>query len=124
VGICTRSDRIANSPDLMMRLVKGMIEGVVFIQDPRNKREVMEILKKHLRLNTDQDAETSYNSLRTVSSLDVAPDPEAWRNIQKYVSRVSPKVAQVDINQIINLSFVRSLEENGFLLDARKRAGL
>jgi hypothetical protein len=40
------------------------------------------------------------------------------------VSRVSPKVAQVDINQIINLSFVRSLEENGFLLDAKKRAGL
>ena len=107
-----------------MRLVKGMIEGVVFIQDPRNKREVMEILKKHLRLNTDQDAETSYNSLRTVSSLDVGPDPEAWRNIQKYVSRVSPKVAQLDINQIINLSFVRSLEENGFLPEARKRAGL
>ena len=124
VGICTRSDRIANSPDLMMRLVKGMIEGVVFIQDPRNKREVMEILRKHLRLSTDQDAETSYNALRTVSSLDVAPDPEAWRNIQKYVSRVTPKVAQLDINQIINVSFVKTLEENGFLPEARKKLGL
>ena len=124
VGICTRTDRIANSPDLMTRLVKGMIEGVVFIQDPRNKREVMEILRKHLRLSTDQDAETSYNALRTVSSLDVAPDPEAWRNIQKYVSRVTPKVAQLDINQIINVSFVKALEENGFLPEARKRLGL
>lgn len=121
VGICTRSDRIANAPDLMMRLVKGMIEGVVFIQDPRNKREVMDTLKKHLRLSTDQDAETSYNSLRTVSTLDVAPDPEAWRNIQKYVSRVTPKVAQLDINQIINVSFVKTLEENGFLPEARKK---
>ena len=124
VGICTRSDRIANSPDLMMRLVKGMIEGVVFIQDPRNKREVMEILRKHLRLSTEQDAETSYNALRTVSSLDVAPDPEAWRNIQKYVARVTPKVAQLDINQIINGSFVKTLEENGFLPEARKKIGL
>jgi NitT/TauT family transport system substrate-binding protein len=124
VGICTRSDRIANSPDLMMRLVKGMIEGVVFIQDPRNKREVMDILRKHLRLSTDQDAETSYSALRTVSSLDVAPDPEAWKNIQKYVSRVTPKVAQLDINQIINVSFVKSLEENGFLPEARKKLGL
>jgi NitT/TauT family transport system substrate-binding protein len=122
-GICTRSDRIANSPDLIMRLVKGMIEGVVFIQDPRNKREVMEVLKKHLRLNTDQDAETSYNSLRTVSTLDVAPDPEAWRNIQKYVSRVTPKVAQLDVNQIINVSFVKTLEQNGFLPEARKKLG-
>ncbi len=110
VGICTRSDRITNAPDLIMRLVRGMIEGVVFIQDPRNKREVM-----------DQDAETSYNSLRTVSTLDVAPDPEAWRNIQKYVSRVTPKVSQLDINQIINVSFVKTLEENGFLPEARKK---
>ena len=124
VGICTRGDRIASSPDLMMRLVKGMIEGVGFIQDPRNKREVMDILRKHLRLSTDQDAETSYNALRTVSSLDVAPDPEAWRNIQKYVARVTPKVAQLDINQIINVSFVKTLEENGFLPEARKKLGL
>lgn len=124
VGICTRSDRIVNSPDLMMRLVKSMVEGVVFIHSPGNKREVMEVLKKHLRLSTDQDAETSYNALRTVSSLDIAPDPAAWRNIQKYVARVTPKVGQVDIHQIINGSFVKTLEDTGFIAEAKKRQGL
>ena len=124
VGICTRSDRIVNSPDLILRLVKGMVEGVAFIHSPRNKREVMEVLKKHLRLSSDQDAETSYNALRTVSSLDVAPDPEAWKNIQKYVARVTPKVGQLDIHQIINGSFVKALEETGFIAEAKKRHGL
>ena len=124
VGICTRSDLIANSPDLILRLVKGMVDGVAFIQEPRNKRDVMGVLKKNLRLSTDGDAETSYNSLRLVASLDVAPDPEAWRNIQRFVSRVSPKVAQLDIHQIINGSFVKSLEETGLLPEARKRLGL
>jgi NitT/TauT family transport system substrate-binding protein len=124
VGICTRSDRISNSPDLIMRLVKGMVEGVVFIHSPRNKREVMEVLKKHLRLRTDQDAETSYNALRTVSSLDVAPDPAAWRNIQKYVARVTPKVGQLDIQQIINGNFVKMLDETGFIAETKKRYGL
>ncbi|HEU4340800.1 MAG TPA: ABC transporter substrate-binding protein [Candidatus Binatia bacterium] len=123
-GICTRSDRITNSPDLIMRLVKGMAEGVAFIQEARNKREVMGVLKKNLRLGTDQDAETSYNTLRLVSTLDIAPDPEAWRNVQRYVSRVNPKVAQVDIHQIINGSFVKSLEDSGFLTEQRKKAGL
>ena len=123
-GICTRSDRIANSPDLIMRLVKGMVDGVAFIQEPRNKREVMDALKKNLRISADQDAETAYNTLRLVSTLDVAPDPEAWRNIQKYVSRVTPKVAQLDIHQIINGSFVKTLEETGFLPEARKKLGL
>lgn len=124
VGICTRSDRIVNNPDLITRLVKAMVEGVAFIHSPRNKREVMEVLKKHLRLRTDQDAETSYNALRTVSSLDVAPDPEAWKNIQKYVARVTPKVGQLDIQQIINGNFVKTLEETGFVAEAKKRYGL
>ena len=107
-----------------MRLVKGMVEGVVFIHSPRNKREVMEVLKKHLRLRTDQDAETSYNALRTVSSFDLAPDPEAWKNIQKYVARVTPKVGQLDIHQIINGNFVKTLEETGFIAETKKRYGL
>jgi len=124
VGICTRSDRIVNSPDLVMRLTKGMVEGVVYIHSPRNKRDVMEVLKKHLRLATDQDAETSYNALRTVSSLDLAPDPEAWKNIQKYVARVTPKVAQLDIQQIINGNFVKTLEETGFIAETKRRYGL
>jgi NitT/TauT family transport system substrate-binding protein len=124
VNICMRSDRIAGSPDLALRLAKGMVEGVVFIHDPRNKRELMDVLKKHLRLATDQDAETSYNTLRSVASLDVAPDLEAWKNIQRFVSRVSPKVAQLDIHQIINGSIVKNLEESGFLPEARKKAGL
>ncbi|MBI2998128.1 MAG: hypothetical protein HYY46_06685, partial [Deltaproteobacteria bacterium] len=124
VGICTRRDLIANSPDLIMRLVKGMVEAVVFIQDPRNKQDVMEVLKRNLRLSTDKDAETTYNALRLVASLDVAPDPEAWRNIQRFVSRVNPKVAQVDIQQIVNGSFVKSLEVTGFLPAARKKLGL
>ena len=123
-GICTRSDRLANTPDLIMRMVKGMIEAVAFIQDSRNKREVVDNLKKHLRLSTEQDAETSYSALRSVATLDVAPDLEAWRNIQKIVARTNPKVGQVEIQQIINGSFVKTLEENGFLPEARKKAGL
>jgi NitT/TauT family transport system substrate-binding protein len=124
VGICTRSDRIVNSPDVILRLTKAMIETVAFSQDPRHKREVMAVLKKNLRLSSDEDTEKSYNSLRMVSTLDVAPDPEAWKNIQRLVSRVTPKVAQLDINQIVNGSFVKTLEENGFLPEARKKIGL
>jgi NitT/TauT family transport system substrate-binding protein len=124
VGICTRSDRIVNSPDLMMRMARGMVDALVFIHDPRNKREVMDVLKRNLRLSTDQDAETSYSSLRLVSTLDIAPDPEAWRNIQKFVARVTPKVAQLDVNQIITSRFVKSLEETGYLPEARKKLGL
>ena len=123
VGVCTRSDRIANSPDLIMRLVKGMVEGVVFIQSPRNKREVMEVLKKHLRLRTERTPRPlTTHCARFLPRC--SADPEAWKNIQKYVARVTPKVGQLDIHQIINGSFVKTLEETGFIAEAKKRHGL
>jgi len=121
VGICGRNEQLAASPDLIMRLTKGMIDSIVYILDPRNKREVAEVMKTHMRLTTDEDAETSYLSVRSMTSLDIAPDPAAWKNIQKFIARVNPKASQVDVNDSINLSVVKVLEDNGYLAEARKR---
>jgi NitT/TauT family transport system substrate-binding protein len=124
VGICGRSEWLGGSPDLTMRLTKGMIDGIVYILDPRNKREVAAVMKKHLRLSTDEDAETSYQSLRSIASLDIAPDPAAWKNIQRFIARVNPKAGLVDVNESINTSVVKTLEDNGYLADARKKVAL
>ena len=124
VGLCGRNERIVNSPELMMRLTKGMIDAIVYIFDARNKKEVAAVLKKHLRLSADEDAETSYNSLRTIASLDIAPDLAAFKNVQRIAARVNPKIAQVDVNEAINLSVVKALEDNGYLAEARKKAAL
>ena len=107
-----------------MRLAKGMIDGIVYILDSRNKREVSAILKKHLRLATDEDAETSYHSLRSITSLDIAPDAAIWKNIQRVSARVNPKVAQVDVNEAINTSVAKALEDNGYLSEARRKLAL
>ncbi len=122
-GLCTRSDRLAPPADLMKKLLRGVVDALVFIHQPQNKQAVMNVLKKHLLLRTDKDAETSYNSLRTVASLDIAPNPAAWKSVQRFVSQVNPKVARVDVNQIIDGSFVKALEDNGYLPEARKRIG-
>ena len=107
-----------------MRLTKGMIDGIVYILDSRNKREVSATLKKHLRLSTDEDAETSYHSLRSITSLDIAPDAATWKNIQRISAKVNPKVALVDINEAINTSVVKALEDNGYLPESRKKLAL
>jgi ABC-type nitrate/sulfonate/bicarbonate transport system substrate-binding protein len=121
VGLCGRNERMANSSDLMMRLTKGMVDAIVYILDARNKRDVAAVLKKHLRLSVDEDAATSYNSLRTIVSLDIAPDLAAFKNVQRIAARVNPKVGQVDVNEAINLSVVKSLEDSGYLAEARKK---
>jgi ABC-type nitrate/sulfonate/bicarbonate transport system substrate-binding protein len=124
VGLCGRNERIANSPELMTRLAKGMVDAIVYILDTRNRKEVAAVLKKHLRLNADEDAETSYNSLRTIVSLDIAPDLEAFRNVQRIAARVNPKISHVDVNDAIHLGVVKSLENSGYLAEARKTVAL
>ena len=121
VGLCGRSERFAAAPELMTRLAKGLIDAIVFILDTRNKREVAEVMKKHLRLNSDEDAEISYQSLRSITSLDIAPDPAAWKNVQRFIARVNPRAGQLDVNDSINLSIMKALEENGYLAEARRK---
>jgi ABC-type nitrate/sulfonate/bicarbonate transport system substrate-binding protein len=124
VGLCARNERIASSQELMTRLAKGMVDGIVHILEPRNRKEVAAVLKKHLRLSADEDAETSYNSLRTILSLDIAPDVAAFKNVQRIAARVNPKIAQVDVNEAINLNIVKTLEDSGYLSEARKRVAM
>ncbi len=98
-----------------------MIEAVVLIHDPKYKQDVMEILKKNLRLAKAEDVETSYKVLQLGATVEVAPNMEAWRTIQKVVSRVNPAVRQLDLREVLEGSFVRSLEESGFLPEMRKK---
>jgi hypothetical protein len=103
-------------------LTKGLVEALVYIQEPSHKREVMEVLKRNLRLSKDEDVEASYKVTRQqMPSLDVAPNPEVWKLIRRLVSRINPKVQEVDLDQLIVTGAVRNLEESGFLPEMRKK---
>jgi hypothetical protein len=54
-------------------------------------------------------------------NLEIAPNPEAWRAIQRLLGRVNPKVQEADLDQILMMSIARNLEESGFLPDMRKK---
>jgi ABC-type nitrate/sulfonate/bicarbonate transport system substrate-binding protein len=119
---CTQRNFISESADTMMALTKGLVEALVFIQEPSHKREVEEIVKKHLRLSKDEEGEASYKVLRAqLTPLDIAPHVEAWRAIRRIVARVNPKVQDADLDQILVNNAVKNLEESGFLAEMRKK---
>ncbi len=123
-SLCTMRDSTVHSAEMLTALLKGFVDTLVYIQEPVHKREVMEVLKKNLRLSKEEETEASYNVLRAqMTSLDVAPSVEAWRAIQRTVSRINAKVQEADLDQILMGSFARNLEESGFLPEMRKRLG-
>jgi hypothetical protein len=115
-------ESVTHSAEMLTALMKGLIESLAYIQDPAHKREVIEVLKKSLRLSKEEEGEASYKVLRLqMTTLDVAPNLEAWRAIRKTVSRVNPRVQEADLDQILVGSFFRNLEESGFLAEMKKK---
>jgi len=123
-ALCCQRDSTAISPEIMVGLTKGLVEALVYIQDPSRKREVMDVLKRNLRLSKEEDIEASYKvAQQQMPSLEVAPSVEVWRLIRRIVARVNPKVQEVDLDQLIAGSAARNLEESGFLPEMRKKFG-
>ena len=120
--MCAPKESAAINTETMVNLTKGIIESLVFILDPANKRDVAQVLSKNLRLNKDEDIEAAYKVARLqMPNLDIAPNLEAWRLFKRLLTRANPKVQDADLEQIITGSIVQRLEVSGFLSEMRKR---
>jgi len=120
--MCAQKDSGAVSQETMIALTKGVVDSLAYILEPANKREVSEVLKKNLRLSKDEDVEASYRVSRLqMPDLDVAPNLEAWRVVKRLVAKVNPKVADIDLEQVINTGPAQNLEASGFMAEMRKK---
>ena len=121
-SLCALKESIASRPEFFLRLTKGLAEASAFILDSGNKTDVVKILQKNLRLSTSDDMEASYKVLRLMTTLDLAPNPVAYKVVQRIVGKINPKINRVNLDQIIDPSFIRNLESSGFLAEQRKKA--
>jgi NitT/TauT family transport system substrate-binding protein len=119
--ICALRESIAGRNDFYLRVTKGLAESVTYILDDNNKSDVTKILQKNLRLSKPEVIEGSYRVLRKMTTLDMAPNAAAFKSVQRIVARINPKITQVDLDQIIDASFVRNLESSGFLPELRRK---
>src|SRR6266550_565266 len=119
--LCFLRDSAASSPDQISRLLKGLVDAVVLLHDPGAKPDIVDILRKAFRFPKAEDAEASYRVLTIMATIDMMPDPAAWKLVQKVTAKINPKVAQVELSQVLSPAAVRSLEESGFLAEARKK---
>jgi ABC-type nitrate/sulfonate/bicarbonate transport system substrate-binding protein len=119
---CAQKESNAVTSELMNTLTKGLVESLVYILDPLRKRDVIEVLKKNLRLSKEEDLEASYRVTRLqMPNLDIVPNLDAWKTYRRIMARVNPKVQEADLEQIITASVAKNLEESGFLPEMRKK---
>jgi ABC-type nitrate/sulfonate/bicarbonate transport system substrate-binding protein len=120
--MCSLKDSSSVTLENNIALTKGLIESLIYILEPANKREVAGILKRNLRLAKDEDGEASARVAQLqMPNVEVGLNADAWKTVRRLVARINPKVQEVDLDQVIMPAVMQNLEASGFMAEMRKR---
>jgi ABC-type nitrate/sulfonate/bicarbonate transport system substrate-binding protein len=120
--LCALKDSNIVTPEMTIGLTKGLIESLIYILEPANKREVVATLKRNLRLGKDEDAEAAYRVAQLqMPNVEVGLNLDSWKTVRRLVARINPKVQEIDLDQVIVSSVMQNLEASGFMVEMRKR---
>lgn len=112
--LASRRDYMAANPKLYDSFIRALIEGYAYVFNKENKQAVKEVLAKNLRLPNVDAAEDFY--IEALEELDRKPYPtlEGTRTVIKYVAEQNPKVASIKAEQIVDSSWLKKLDAEGF----------
>ena len=112
--LASRRDFMAANPKLYDSFVRALVEGYAYVFNKENKQAVKDVLAKNLRLPSVDAAEDFYTE--ALEELDRKPYPtiEGTRTVIKYVTEQNPKVASIKAERIVDSSWLKKLDDEGF----------
>jgi ABC-type nitrate/sulfonate/bicarbonate transport system substrate-binding protein len=110
---------LRNNRDRAIRFMKGYVEGIAYFK--KNRRESIDVMRKKLRIQSEQERdskylELSYNLLASTFYNEV-PYP-SLRGVQTILDKIGeeePKVKERDAKSFVDDSFIKELDESGFI---------
>lgn len=102
--------------DLAGRFIRAYIEGIAYFK--RNRDESLKVLMKKMRVDRGNESslERSYQ-LYAGQYFDSVPYPSILgvRTVLEFLAKDNPKAKTADPNAFIDASFVKALDESGFI---------
>jgi ABC-type nitrate/sulfonate/bicarbonate transport system substrate-binding protein len=111
--IATTRAQIKQDRDLVMRYMRGHIEGIArFKQEPELAKRV---IKKMLRLNDDPMAQESWELFSKHRLAAPYPNLKGMRTSFDYVGATRPEVHKHKPEDFVDSSFIEDLDKSGFI---------
>jgi len=113
-GLTVKKDYATTNPKVIGGFTRATIEAYGYIFKKENKQAVKEVLARNLRLANLDAAEDFY--LEAQEELDRKPYPslEGFKVVVKYVAEQNPKAAAVKVEEIVDSSWLKKLDSEGF----------
>ena len=100
-------------PDVVEKVVAGLVEGIAFSLSPANKDIVLKTFMTHLKISSPSAAESGYRAFLARVNRKPYGSVAAMQNLQRVMALNDPKVLNVKVEQLIEDRFVRRLDQGG-----------
>lgn len=114
-GLVTLKSTVEQAPQLAERVLRALMRAVAFIQHPGNREAVIQILARRLRVEDPRRAEEGYRDMLQTMERKPYPSLEGLRNVRRLLALRNPKVASVQVEELVETRFLRRLDESGFI---------
>lgn len=112
--LAARREYMSSHAKVFESFTRAVVEGYAYVFNKENKQAVKEVIARNLRLPSADAAEDFY--LEAQEELDRKPYPtvEGTRTVIKFVGERNPKVASLKAEEIVDLSWLKKLDDEGF----------
>jgi ABC-type nitrate/sulfonate/bicarbonate transport system substrate-binding protein len=120
-GVVTSKSFLDKNPQTLENVMKAMLEAESFILSPRGKAQTVKTIMNRLKLSDPSLAEEGYADI--VKEFETKPYPslDGLKNMQRLLAIHNPKLATINPASLIDSSFVRKLDETGFIAQMQAR---
>jgi NitT/TauT family transport system substrate-binding protein len=114
LGLVARKEYIDKNPTVIEGALRAVLEGSACALSPKYKASTLATLQRRLKIG-DREAELAYNDM--LVGLDRKPYPSlaGLRNIQRLMKRLNPKVDKIEVGELVDDRFLRTLDRTGFI---------
>lgn len=117
--VTTSRQTVAKRPDLIENFLKTLIDGIHVFKT--NKTKSLAVMKKNLLGTSDEMLEETYRYTTAVLEQEPYPSLEVIKSGLEILSLQFPQAKQTDPNPLVDLSFVRKLDQSGFIAALYKK---
>jgi NitT/TauT family transport system substrate-binding protein len=106
-----------SNPQLVENMAKALIEAVAFIHKPSNKNAVEGTLTRNLKLSKAELIDEAYDSLLKGLPRKPCPTAKGAALVLKLMAQygINPKAAQLQTDDVVDMSLCTKLDESGFI---------
>lgn len=113
-GLIALRETVEQSPQLVERVLRGLLRALAFIHHPSNREAVIQTLGRRLRVEP-RDAEEAYRAMLETLERKPYPSAQGLLNIRRMLARSNPRVATIQVEDVMDTRILRKLDESGFI---------